>query len=220
MKGDLHVHTSISDSSFTTEETLKMAKENNVTHIGIVNHDTVRGLKDAIKMGEKLGIRVIPGIEISAYDYKNNRKVHMLGYNLLKRRNENSKWQIRKIIEAGYDLDIKFIREKSEDSNIIYKQHIMQALIEKNYTDKIYSDLYQKLFKNNGICAKDIEYIDVFEALKAIKKDNGVAVLAHPGQLNSYEIIPELVKEGLDGIELNLGYFLQEELISMEIMVL
>ena len=48
MKGDLHVHTSISDSSFTTEETLKMAKENNVTHIGIVNHDTVRGLKDVI----------------------------------------------------------------------------------------------------------------------------------------------------------------------------
>ena len=230
MKGDLHVHTSISDSSFTTEETLKMAKENNVTHIGIVNHDTVRGLKDAIKMGEKLGIRLIPGIEISAYDYKNNRKVHMLGYNfdlegkhikeictpLLKRRNENSKWQIRKIIEAGYDLDIKFIREKSEDSNIIYKQHIMQALIEKNYTDKIYSDLYQKLFKNNGICAKDIEYIDVFEALKAIKKDNGVAVLAHPGQLNSYEIIPELVKEGLDGIELNHHAHKEEDRIKIK----
>lgn len=217
MKGDLHVHTSISDSSFNTEETLKMAKENNVTHIGIVNHDTVRGLKDAIKMGEKLGIKVIPGIEISAYDYKNNRKVHLLGYNfdlegknikeicspLLERRDENSKWQIRRIMEEGYDLDIRVIKEKSKDSGIIYKQHIMQALIEKHYTDKIYSDLYKRLFKNNGICARDIEYIDVFVALKAIKNDNGIAVLAHPGQLNSYEIIPELVECGLDGIEVN-----------------
>lgn len=217
MKGDLHVHTDISDSSYGIRETLTMAKRNGVTHIGIVNHDTVRGLEEAIELGKSKDIKVIPGIEISAYDFKNKRKVHILGYDfnlegkniknicdpLLERRDENSRWQIQTLLDNNYHLDLGYIKEKSKHSEVIYKQHIMMALIKNNYTDTIYSDLYRKLFKNGGICSRDIEYIDVFEAVKAIKKDGGLAVLAHPGQLNSYDIIQDLVTAGLDGIEIN-----------------
>lgn len=217
MKGDLHVHTNISDSSYSIEETLNMAKENGVTHIGITNHDTVRGLKEAIELGKNIGIKVIPGIEISAYDFKNNRKVHVLGYDfdlkgenirkicdpLLKRRDENSRRQINALLNNGYELDLDYIKEQSKLSEVVYKQHIMAALIKNNYTDTIYSNLYRKLFKNKGICAMDMQYIDVFEAMKAIQDDGGLVVLAHPGQSNSYDIIPSLVAKGLDGIEIN-----------------
>ena len=216
MKGDLHVHTNISDSSYSAEETLTMAKANGVTHIGIVNHDTVKGLKDIVALGVKKGIKVIPGVEISAYDFRNNRKVHLLGYNfnlkgtnirklcdpILEKRNANSIWQINTLLKEGYEIDNDYISDKSKISGVIYKQHIMDALIDKHYTNKIYSDLYRRLFKNAGICAKDIEYVDVFKALDAIKMDGGIAVIAHPGQLDSYDIIPELVKGGLDGIEI------------------
>ncbi len=217
MKGDLHIHTNISDGSYSTQKVLEMAKKNELTHIGITNHDTVKGLSEAIEMGKKLGIKVIPGIEISAYDFKNNRKVHILGYNFdlhgtnitklcnptLEARDENSKWQMKTLIENGYDIDIKSVEEKSKVSGVLYKQHIMQALVEKDYTTKIYSDLYRRLFKNNGICARDIDYVDAKDAVRAIKDDGGLAVLAHPGQLNSYDLIPELVSNGLDGIEVN-----------------
>ena len=50
---------------------------------------------------------------------------------------------------------------------------------------------------------RDIEYVSAFDAIDAIKKDGGLAVLAHPGQLNSYYIIPQLLTKGLDGIEIN-----------------
>ncbi len=43
--------------------------------------------------------------------------------------------------------------------------------------------------------------MDAVAAVKAIKADNGFAVLAHPGQLDSYDLIPELVENGLDGLE-------------------
>lgn len=217
MKGDLHVHTNISDSSYGIRETLNMAKKNKVTHIGIVNHDTVKGLKEAVEIGKNMGIKVIPGVEISAYDYRNNKKVHILGYNfdldgenikkicdpMLKRRDENSRWQIKTLLENDYELDLDYITEKTKTSEIIYKQHIMKALIKSKYTDTIYSDLYKKLFKNGGICARDIEYVDVLDAVRAIKSDGGIAVLAHPGHMNSYDVIPELVAEKLDGIEIN-----------------
>lgn len=216
MRGDLHVHTSISDGSLNTEETLKLAKKNGVTHLGIVNHDTVKGLKEAIELGNEMGIKVIPGIEISAFDYKNNRKVHILGYNfnlkaenitrlcnpILKERNATSLWQFKTLLNEGYDIDFKLVKEKSKDSEAIYKQHLMSCLIDAHYTDDIYSELYRRLFKNGGVCARDIEYVSAFDAIDAIKKDGGLAVLAHPGQLNSYGIIPQLLTKGLDGIEL------------------
>ena len=74
IKADLHIHTDISDGSLSTEEVIKKAKEKGLTHIAITNHDTVKGLKEAVELGKKYNIVVIPGVEISAYDYKEIEK--------------------------------------------------------------------------------------------------------------------------------------------------
>lgn len=215
IKADLHIHTDISDGSYTTEEVIKLAKEKELTHIAITNHDTVHGLKEAIEIGKKYGIVVIPGVEISAYDYKRNRKVHMLGYGidlegsnitklcqrLLKDRNEMTLKQTEIIKSLGYDISKEEVKAYSKNSGISYKQHIMKVLMDKGYTDEIYPPLYKKLFKNNGPCEMEVEYIDVYDAIDAIIKDNGIPVLAHPGQLKSYELLEELVEKGLVGVE-------------------
>ena len=118
IKADLHIHTDISDGSLSTEEVIKKAKEKGLTHIAITNHDTVKGLKEAVELGKKYNIVVIPGVEISAYDYKRNRKVHLLGYGidldgkhitnlcerLLKDRNEMTLKQVQIIKSLGYDI--------------------------------------------------------------------------------------------------------------------
>lgn len=216
MKADLHVHTDISDGSLNLMDTLKLAKQNNITHIAITNHDTVKGLSEAVIMGEQEGIKVIPGIEISAYNFNTSKKVHILGFKfdinginitklcgpVLERRNSNSLWQITQLINNGYKINMENILYRARNSGIIYKQHIMAELTDRKYTDEQYGQLYKKLFKNDGICARDIEYVSAENAVRAIKADGGIAVLAHPGQLDSYEIIQSLVKEGLDGIEL------------------
>lgn len=212
---DLHIHTNISDGSLTTEEAVKLAKKNGVTHIAITNHDTVKGLAEAIEIGKEEGLYVIPGIEISAYDYKRKRKVHLLGYGfdlegsnlkklcskLLNDRNNLSVKQAKIIKEMGYDIEIEDIKKYSINSEIVYKQHIMQELINKGYCDAIYAPLYKKLFKGDSPCNLEVEYIDIFEAMDAIIKDGGMPVLAHPGQLNSYELLEELVEKGLVGVE-------------------
>ena len=215
IKADLHVHTEMSDGSFTVEEVIKLAKEKGLTHIAITNHDTVKGLKEAIEIGEKYGVNVIPGIEISAYDYKRNRKVHLLGYGidlegknikklcdtLLKDRNEMTLNQVKIISDLGYDISLEEVKAYSKNSGVAYKQHIMQVLINKGYIQEIYSPLYKELFRNGGPCEMELEYIDIYDALDAIIKDNGIPIIAHPGQLKSYELIEELVDKGLVGIE-------------------
>jgi len=217
MKGDLHIHTNISDGSLAIEEILIRAKKNGVTHLSITNHDTVKGSDYAVDRGKEFNIHVIPGIEISAYDFKSKRKVHILGYKFsskgeniealcsdtLKARNSASLWQIDRIREAGYKIDLLKILEKTDEGGEIYNQHIMEELVSEGYTDEIYSDLYRKLFKGKGIASKEITYVDAGLAIEVIKNDGGVAVLAHPGQQGLYDLIPKLVEKGLDGIELN-----------------
>jgi predicted metal-dependent phosphoesterase TrpH len=79
----------------------------------------------------------------------------------------------------------------------------MLHLIKKGLTDSIYSDLYRELFKGEGPAAGDITYVDVFQALEAIQADGGKAVLAHPGQQNTWDLVPALAEKGLWGIELH-----------------
>lgn len=215
MKADLHVHTDVSDGSLTIVETLTLAKKNGLTQLAITDHDTVDGVQQAIHVGALLGIEVIPGIEISAADEKTGKVIHILGYNfklaasnitklcqpLLMRRQEHSLWQITQLHAHGYQIDAAAISAQ-RGGKTIYKQHIMAQLIKAGYTTEIYSDLYQQLFKGSGICAGKFEYVDAVAAVKAIKADGGIAVLAHPGAEDVYYIIDELISAGLDGIEL------------------
>ncbi|PIC64185.1 phosphatase [Sporosarcina sp. P13] len=217
MKADLHVHSYYSDGSDSVASILQKAAQANVTHISFVDHDTIAGWEEIHSESKAVDIIAIPGIEISAYDFKRNRKVHVLGYNfhrdavhiqsicqpLLERRHAQSLWQIKQLKLAGYSLDTDRIIESAKHSGTVYKQHIMKELTEQPFTSAAYQKLYKDLFKGHGVAAGDIEYIDVFDAVRAIKLDGGLAVVAHPGQLDSYDLIPELVEVGLDGIERN-----------------
>lgn len=211
MRADLHVHTNVSDSSLSTEATLLLAKERGLTHVAITNHDTVSGLKEAILLGKKIGIEVVKGIEISAYDFDKQVKAHILGYDFdleaphikalvdqtNRLRDENTKWQVQQLIDAGYDLTMEEVAMKAKDSTAFYKQHIFDVLTSKGYT----REELKPLFKKGGICDRVITYVDGRDAVKAIKADGGIAVIAHPGQSKSYDMIKDLVAVGLDGIE-------------------
>lgn len=211
MRIDLHVHTTISDSSLSTKEMLLLAKERGLTHVAITNHDTVVGLKEAIELGKAIGVEVIPGIEISAYDFKRQKKTHILGYRfnleaphikalvdpVNARRDANTKWQVEQLIKAGYNLTMDEVAQKAKDSTAWYKQHIFDLLTSKGY----HRQELKLLFQKGGICDRIITYVSAEEAVKAIKADGGVAVMAHPGQSKTYELIPDLVAVGLDGIE-------------------
>lgn len=199
------------------ESVIKKAEKAGVTTISFVEHDTVSGWREQQEIAEVHGIQAIPGIEISAYDFKRQRKVHILGYHfnpealainqlckgLLELRHSHSMWQMSQIQAAGFNLDPEAVVDSAKPSATVYKQHIMQQLTDAPYTSKEYQFLYKSLFKGKGVAAGDIEYAAATDAVRAIVSDGGLAVVAHPGQLDSYELIPELLEAGLGGIERN-----------------
>jgi len=211
MKADLHTHSTVSDGSESIERIIRMAKKKGLYAIAITDHDTLSHLD---KIPNDDDIKVVAGIEISSAMSKMNTKAHILGYNIqktepittltapvLNARNENSEKQIEILAKNGFHFDMDKI-EKA-DGKYIYKQHIMDWLFATGQVSDMFGNFYQRTFKNGGICAFDIEYPDVFDAVRAVKESGGQAVLAHPGQQQIFYLIPKLVEIGLDGLELN-----------------
>lgn len=217
---DLHVHTKISDNSYSTDEVIRLAKKKGITHLAITDHDTTKGLQEAVSLGREIGVGIVPGIEISAYDYQRNKRAHILGMyiepghpaldllcaSLIQSRNQASRDMLKTVMDAGYDISWEAV-QKYEGGTGVYKQHIMHALLEKGYCESIYGDLYKKLFQRGstsepqGIACIRLEYVDAQAAIRTVREAGGIAVLAHPGQLRNFDGIDDWVELGLEGIE-------------------
>ncbi|WP_339317121.1 PHP domain-containing protein [Paenibacillus sp. FSL R10-2734] len=221
MKVELHCHTRMSDGSLHFAELLELAVQEQIGHLAVTNHDTTQGIAEMDEMCRERGIEFIPGIEISGYDAERQRRIHILGYfieqdheaidalcsPLLLRRHEGCRLATERLIEAGYNIRWEDVQNYAAGGTGVYKQHIMHALIDQGYTDRIYGDLYKKLFSRGqrgeqpGIAYIPTEYVDARDAVRTIIQAGGVPVLAHPGQYQSFEAVDELVEAGLQGIE-------------------
>jgi len=62
---DLHNHTNASDGEYTPTELVRAARDLGLTAVGVTDHDTLNGLDEALAAGKEVGIRVVPGVEVS-----------------------------------------------------------------------------------------------------------------------------------------------------------
>jgi len=210
-KADLHTHSNFSDGSDSVTHIIDIAKAKGLDAIAITDHDTMSHI---LQFPDDAEIKVIGGVEVSAFDPSANIRAHILGYNiaepeiiteltqpLLEERNRNSERQADILIRLGYTIDLHQITRAG--GKYLYKQHIMDWLVSTGQVTEMFGGFYQETFKNGGVCDFDVHYINACDAVRAIKKAGGLAVLAHPGQQRNFRIIPELIRRGLDGLELN-----------------
>ncbi len=76
---DLHVHTTSSDGEFTPTRIVRLAAESGVQTIAITDHDNIGGIEEGLEAGKKMGVRVIPGVEMST-QFQDCNGIHILGY--------------------------------------------------------------------------------------------------------------------------------------------
>ena len=216
MRADLHNHSFLSDGVLSVEEILEHGKRVGLDYISITDHDTLAGVVPAYTYGKKIGISVIPGVEISARDYNRNRNVHILCYypkniiklqeflneTLLKR--EEAKLKMAKEIMKDYPITIEQIKKHSKKSQSIYESHIMKSLADLGYTNTLVGDLHKKLLSKDSKHYVKVDYPEIYEVLQLVKEVGGIAVMAHPGQFDSIELLEELaIKKLIQGAEYN-----------------
>jgi 3',5'-nucleoside bisphosphate phosphatase len=64
-QADLHNHTTFSDGSLTPGQLVQKAHDLGLKVLGITDHDTIDGLKDAIHAGKRFSVDILPGVEIT-----------------------------------------------------------------------------------------------------------------------------------------------------------
>jgi predicted metal-dependent phosphoesterase TrpH len=213
-KADLHIHSDWSDGSMTIPRIVKTAKALGLAAIAITDHDTTAGWEEAGEEEKKQGLKVIPGIEVSAFDPGTGRKVHILGYGMrdretvetacrpyLEDRRRANGEALSLIRAAGYPLDEKDLSAYTGKGGVPYRQHLMHALADRGYTTAIYGPLYTRLFGPGGAAVMKSRYMSAEEAVRLIVDCGGRAALAHPFQYDSLGLLPRLVAWGLSGIE-------------------
>lgn len=214
---DLHVHTVYSDGIHSIEEVVKLAKEKGIQVIAITDHDTVFHYDQIKEICDRYSIETIRGVEMSCYDQRVSKKVHIIGLWLndhpdhveqlcretLRCRDAYHHKLIKELREKG--LNITYEEAKSyAPYNIVFKMHLFQAIVDK-YPE--YNDMkkYRELF--SGRTSKEVDlqmgYIDVQKGIEAIRKDGGIAILAHPCEYDNYPEIENYVAYGLRGIEVS-----------------
>ena len=213
--GDLHCHTRLSNGSMGLDDLMSLAKKQGVEVLAITDHDCQAANVRAKVIGDRIGIRVIPGAELSAIDEESGEVVHILSYLAefpdrlegLCRRNSlaarrASQYMVSKIVKM-YPVSIDVINRCANGSANLYIQHIMHALMECGVTDSIYSDVYRRLFtpeSDENILVKP-GYAAAKDVIAAIHEAEGVAILAHPMQYRDETIAERLLEAGLDGVE-------------------
>lgn len=215
MRGDLHCHTKLSDGSLGIEDLITLAKKRGIEAIAITDHDCLAGTVRGKIIGDRFGVQVIPGVELSATDSKTGKKVHLLCYlsdapdrleglchrNSLARKKAAHYMMLQ--VAKRYPVAAELIVKCATGSTNIYKQHIMQALMECGFSRDIYGEMYHKLFDKDSPESVLVtpKYPDIEEVLTAIHDAGGIAVLAHPYFFDNLDSLPRLMENGLDGIE-------------------
>ncbi|MDR2615102.1 MAG: PHP domain-containing protein, partial [Oscillospiraceae bacterium] len=214
-KVDLHMHSEWSDGSMSVPDIVTLSKRLGLDVISITDHDTAEHLPEAMAEGERQGVRVVPGAELSAYDAETGRKIHILCYlptkpdlitdacrPYLEKRRRTNRDSVERIRAAGYPIDTDDVERYVGRGGVLHRQHVMHALCDRGYTNTIYGELYDKLYGKNGIATARSRYMTAEDAVKLSLDAGGLPVLAHPFQYDSMDALPRLARRGLRGIEL------------------
>jgi predicted metal-dependent phosphoesterase TrpH len=212
-KTDLHIHTNISDGRFSPQEIVEKSAQLGLSIISICDHDNTDGIPQALVAAKAFPqLRIIPGVEISAYAPGN--EVHILGYfidihnqRLLNTladsrdsRLERAKEMIAKLNKLNVIISWQQVQEVAGKSTV-GRPHIAQALLDNNYI-KSFKEAFDRYIGLGGPAYVERHKITPSEAVVLIKEANGLPVLAHPLTIEKPEkMIVELKVDGLVGIE-------------------
>ncbi len=213
MKVDLHIHTTASDGRLSPAEVVRRADQLGLKAIAITDHDSIEGIEDALHEGSKFPrLLVIPGVELGA-DVPRG-ELHILGYflnhtspelqskleSLRTSRSTRGQRMVAKLAAHGVKLDWDHVMAIAGGASI-GRPHLAQAMLEEGYISSM-QEAFDKYIGDDGPCFVEREKFGPVESVRLITEAGGLAVLAHPAQMENLErVISELIPAGLVGLE-------------------
>ncbi|MDD4311644.1 MAG: PHP domain-containing protein [Eubacteriales bacterium] len=206
---DLHLHSSYSDGSDTPAEVVRAAYARGVTLLALTDHDNVLGVPEALAEAERIGVRLLPSIEMDA---EWPHEMHILGIDIdtneqrmnaalvtaLKRRGERNAIIIDRLLHAGCDIRGYLSGEIGAATRL----NIALALVKGGYVADT-KEAFAKYLRKGCPGFYTVQRFTPEEIIQLILGAGGVPVWAHPmnGHADPHKIAPMLKELGLMGME-------------------
>jgi 3',5'-nucleoside bisphosphate phosphatase len=220
MRIDLHTHSLISDGTDTPGELVHKARAVGLDVVGLTDHDTFDGLDEAVAEGERVGIHVVRGMELSCS--RHGDSVHVLAYGAdpgspglaaeMARVRDGRLGRLAgvlaKLAELGVPVTEAEVMAQVGESPSVGRPHIADALIQAGHVGDR-QEAFDRFLADGGPAHVHRYTIEVDRGIDLVHEAGGLAVIAHPWGRGREEVLPASLLEalvrdhGLDGIEVD-----------------
>ena len=219
MRIDLHTHSNRSDGTDTPTELVEKAAAQGLDVVAITDHDSTAGWDEAQATADRLGITLVPGIEISTM--RDGVSVHLLAYGfdpadaallaelrrILDGRDNRLPALLDKLAEHDMPLSVGDVVAQSGNAAASGRPHVADAMVAAGYVaDR--DEAFQDWLYDHGPAFVERYGAPLDEAIGLVRDAGGVSVLAHPWarkgrRVLGREVIAGLAAIGLGGIEVD-----------------
>jgi hypothetical protein len=220
MRIDLHTHSLVSDGTDAPAELVHKAQVAGLDVVALTDHDTFDGLDEAAAAGERLGVRVVRGMELSCSRQGNS--VHVLAYGADPASPELSAEMARvrdgrlgrlegvlaKLAALGVPVSESEVMAQVGSSPSVGRPHIADALIKAGHV-RDRQEAFDRFLADGGPAHVPRYTIEVERGIDLVHQAGGLAVIAHPWGRGREHLLPQGVLETLahahqlDGIEVD-----------------
>jgi predicted metal-dependent phosphoesterase TrpH len=218
---DLHCHSTISDGVLTPTALAKRAKANGVDIWALTDHDEVGGIAEARATASEIGLRFVPGVEISVTWA--NTTVHIVGLNidetnaaLIQGLANTRNGRQARAQEIGSQLAIAGIPGAYEGAlafagnpDLLSRTHFARYIIQHGACNSV-NEVFKKYLTEGKPGYVPHRWATLQQAVTWIRGAGGIAVVAHPGRykftpLAFDEFMQEFKRVGGAGVEVVTG---------------
>jgi 3',5'-nucleoside bisphosphate phosphatase len=189
---DLHTHSNYSDGSLTPTQLVQRAAGAGVNVLALTDHDTIAGLREAQREADQCGIRIVPGVEISAS--WRAQAIHVLGLwvdpaSLPLQERLNSQGERRRVRMRGICATLSKLGLPGEEllaaveaqPGLPTRAHLAQALVAGGHVSRT-DHAFRKYLGKGKAAHFAAEWPPLAQIVTWIREAGGVACLAHPAR--------------------------------------
>jgi predicted metal-dependent phosphoesterase TrpH len=224
---DLHTHSALSDGTDAPGRVAELAAEAGCSAFALTDHDNQSGLKEAATRAAELGVRLVPGCEVSCK--WSGGSMHVLVYfvdagteplageleRLRSDRRQRNLKMLERLSELGIQVSFERLVELAGGEEGIGRPHFATALVEAGVATNT-DDAFDRFLAQGRAAYVPKARISPEDVARIARDSGGIAVLAHPlflgldpGDLRS--LVSGLANAGFGGIEAYYSRFTPEE---------
>lgn len=207
---ELQSHSTVSDGQLEPAEVVAKAAKAGVTTLALSDHDAIAGVVEAAEAAERLGIELVPAVEMSCvHEYAED--LHVCGYWIdlgsMAAACERAQHErvarageiVEKLRQEGFDLHLEDAVREAGDALSIGRPHIARAA---GATGDL-GPFFEEYLVPGAKAFVPRRWPTAEQAVELIHAAGGVAVVAHPyWDISAPHEVDELIRAlDVDGIE-------------------